>query len=160
MAIRRGIRLFQKPDSPAANHSDFGNTQVEWHQNTTSEGLGMVVDSSLGSLLEDARLRSGLTLNALSARTGIPLTSLHRLFHDQVSRPSPTHLATIADVLNTARGPLLAAAGYPESGSNADLDAALRAAYPLPDAAIAEMHDAIKAVAVRFENATTTGEDE
>ncbi|MEY9890562.1 transcriptional regulator with XRE-family HTH domain [Catenulispora sp. MAP5-51] len=115
-------------------------------------------DASLGALLEEARARSEVTLNALSTATGIPLTSLHRLFHDRVNRPSPAHLVTIADALNTPRGPLLAAAGFPESG-NADLDTALRAVYPLPDAAIAEMHEAITAVAARFTGSTATGED-
>ena len=117
-------------------------------------------DPSLGTLLEAARKHSGLTLNALGTATGIPLTSLHRLFHDKVNRPSPAHLATIADVLKVARGPLLTAAGYPKSGGTADLDAALRAAYPLPDAAIVEMRDAITAVAARFMDITATGEDQ
>ena len=116
--------------------------------------------STLGALLEAARVRSGLTLKALSSATDIPLTSLHRLFHDRVNRPSPVHIATLADALKTARGPLLAAAGYPQSGSNADLDIALRASYPLPDAAIAEMHKAITAVAARFTEAATTGESQ
>jgi len=117
-------------------------------------------DSSLGALLEAARVRSGLTLKALSGATNIPLTSLHRLFHDQVSRPSLAHIATIADALKTARSPLLTAAGYPESGSEVDLDTALRAAYPLPNAAIVEMHEAIAAVAARFTGASVTGESQ
>ncbi|MEY9857637.1 transcriptional regulator with XRE-family HTH domain [Catenulispora sp. GAS73] len=127
------------------------------HEFGRGTGEDMASDSSLGALLEAARLRSGLTLKALSEATGIPLTSLHRLFHDRVNRPSPAHIVAIADVLKTARGPLLAAAGYPESGSDADLDTALRATYPLPDAAIAEMHEAITAVAARFRNVTATG---
>jgi hypothetical protein len=115
-------------------------------------------DSSLGTLLEAARVHSGLTLNGLSQATDIPLTSLHRLFHDQVARPSPAHLVALAQALGTARGPLLAAAGYPSSGGPADVDTALRAAYAVPDEVITQMHDAIAAVAARFTGTTGTGE--
>ena len=111
--------------------------------------------SSLGVLLEAARESSGMTLNGLSQSTGIPLTSLHRLFHDQVARPSPVHLVTLADALGTARGPLLAAAGYPAAGGGEGVEAALRAAYAVPDEAIALMRAAVETVAARYAGMTT-----
>lgn len=55
---------------------------------------------SLGQVLEALRVEGGLTLNGLSQTSGIPLTTLHRLFHDQVAKPNPSHLATLARVLD------------------------------------------------------------
>lgn len=118
----------------------------------------MTSNSSLGALLEAARQSSGMTLNGLSQSTGIPLTSLHRLFHDQVARPSPAHLVTLADALGIARGPLLAAAGYPAQGGADSIETALRAAYTVPDEAIAQMRAAIETVAAQYADTTGTGE--
>jgi hypothetical protein len=124
----------------------------------------MASDTGLGALLEAARIHSGTTLHALSKSTGIPLTTLHRLFNNQVARPSPTHLAAVADTLGTAREPLLAAAGYPAPKVRramavvADVEAALRAAYAVPDEAITQMLAAIDEVAARYAGPTGTGE--
>ena len=117
----------------------------------------MASQRTLGELLEAARIRSGMTLHALSQSTGIPLTSLHRLFRDRVARPSPGHLATLADALGLARGVLLDAAGYPAAGPADGVEAALRAAYPVPEAVIAEMRAAVEAVAARHVGVVATG---
>jgi hypothetical protein len=124
----------------------------------------MASDTGLGALLEAARVRNGTTLNALSKSTGIPLTTLHRLFNNQVARPSPIHLVAVADTLATAREPLLAAAGYPGPKARRavavvpDVEAALRAAYAVPDEAIAQMLAAIDQVAAQCSGTTKTGE--
>jgi transcriptional regulator with XRE-family HTH domain len=114
----------------------------------------MTSSDSLGTLLEAARVRRGLTLIGLSRATGIPLTTLHRLFHDKVTRPSPVQLANLARKLDVAREALFTAAGYPApevhraAASPDDLNAALRAAYPgMPDEAITQMRAAVEAVA-------------
>ena len=104
---------------------------------------------SLGQVLESLRVDGGLTLHGLSQTSGIPLTTLHRRFRDQVAKPNPAHLATLARVLGVHPRTLTAVAGYPDPGA-VDLDAALRAAYPLPDVAIAEMRAALDAVAARY----------
>lgn len=105
---------------------------------------------SLGQVLEALRVDGGLTLNGLSQTSGIPLTTLHRLFRDQVAKPNPAHLATLARVLGVHPHVLTAVAGYPDQDP-ADLGAALRAAYPgVPDEAIADMHTALDAVAARY----------
>lgn len=117
----------------------------------------MASQGTLGELLEAARVRGGMTLHGLSHSTGIPLTSLHRLFHDQVARPSPAHLATLADTLGLSRGVLLGAAGYPAAGAVDGVEAALRAAYPVPDAVIAEMRAAVETVAARHAGTAATG---
>jgi len=116
----------------------------------------MTSSESLGTLLEAARVRRGITLLGLSRAAGIPLTTLHRLFHDKVARPSPIHLVVLADKLGVAREALLTAAGYPvpevhrAAAIPDDLQAALRAAYPrVPDEAIADMRAAVEAVAAK-----------
>lgn len=113
--------------------------------------------TSLGQMLEALRADVGVTLHGLSQTSGIPLTTLHRLFRDQVAKPNPAHLTTLAQLLRVHPRVLTATVDYPDS-TPADLDAALRAAYPLPDAAIAEMHVAIDAVAARYTATAKTGE--
>lgn len=110
---------------------------------------------TLGVLLDRERVRAGVTLRGLNQATGIPLTSLHRLFHDQVSRPDPAHLALIADTLGAPRAPLFAAAGYPAPAHS--LDSALRAAYTLPEAAYARIHAAIADVVAQYPQPTGQG---
>lgn len=112
---------------------------------------------SLGQVLETLRQDSGLTLNDVSRTSGIPLTSVHRLFHDQVAKPNPAHLTQLARVLQVHPRVVLNAAGYPVPGGTEDLDAALRAAYTVPEEAIAEMRAAIEAVAARYADTTGTG---
>lgn len=112
---------------------------------------------SLGTLLEAARARNGMTLHGLSQSTGIPLTSLHRLFRDRVARPSPAHLATLADTLGLARSVLLDAAGYPVTGPADAVETALRSTYAVPDEVIAEMRAAVATVAARYVGAARAG---
>ena len=104
--------------------------------------------ATLGQRLEALRRESGLTLQAVSRDSGIPLTSVHRLFHDQVAKPNPAHLVALARVLDVHERVLLAAARYPFTGAD-DLDAALRAAYPVPDGVIAQMRRALDEIAAR-----------
>ena len=118
----------------------------------------MASDSSLGTLLEATRAQRGMTLRALKGETGIPLTTLHRLFQDQVARPDLLHVAAIADALGAPRGPLFAAVGLPVLAGPGDVDATLRAAYAVPDHVIVEMRQAVDAVAARFAGTTGTGE--
>jgi transcriptional regulator with XRE-family HTH domain len=113
---------------------------------------------TLGQLLEALREESGLTLNRLSQDSGIPLTSVHRLFRDQVAKPNPAYLVALARVLGAPPRPLLALAGYPATSDPVDLAATLRAAYPLPDEAITDMLAAIDAVAARYTELAKTGE--
>lgn len=107
--------------------------------------------ATLGQKLEALRQESGLTLQAVSRESGIALTSLHRLFHDQVAKPNPAHLVAIARVLGVYERVLLAAARYPSPA--ADLDAALRAAYPVPDEVIAQMRQALDQIAAQHAGA-------
>jgi transcriptional regulator with XRE-family HTH domain len=113
---------------------------------------------SLGQVLTTLLAKGGLTLNALSQKSGVPLTSLHRLFHDQVVKPNPVQLAEIARALDVPPRVLLFAAHYPVPGGADGVDAALRAAYPVPDEAIAQMRAAVEAIAARYTNTTGTGE--
>ena len=69
---------------------------------------------SLGQALEALRVDGGLTLNGLSQTSGIPLTTLHRLFRDQVAKPNPAHLATLARVLGVHPCPAHGARDVPE----------------------------------------------
>jgi transcriptional regulator with XRE-family HTH domain len=117
----------------------------------------MQVEFSLGRLLEALLDESGLTLNALSRESGVPLTSVHRLFHDQVAKPNPAQLGQLARVLNVPVRALMSAACYPVSGVD-DLDAALRGAYAVPDEAIAQMRAALDTIAARYAGTTGTGE--
>jgi transcriptional regulator with XRE-family HTH domain len=105
--------------------------------------------ATLGQRLEALRQESGLALQAVSRDSGIPLTSVHRLFHDQVAKPNPTHLVALARVLDVHERVLLAAARYPSPGGTDDLDAALRAAYSMPDGVIAQMRQALDEIAAR-----------
>lgn len=107
--------------------------------------------ATLGQKLEALRRESGLSLGAVSRESGIALTSLHRLFHDQVAKPNPAHLVALARVLGVHERVLLAAAQYPSPA--ADLDAALRAVYPVPDGVIAQMRDALDTIAARYPGA-------
>lgn len=107
--------------------------------------------ATLGQRLEALRRESGLTLQAVSRDSGIPLTSVHRLFNDQVAKPNPAHLVALARVLDVHERVLLMAARYPSPAT--DLDAALRAAYPVPDRVIAQMRQALDEIAARHAGA-------
>ncbi len=102
---------------------------------------------TLGANLEAWRRESGLSLSAVSRETGIALTSLHRLFRDQVAKPNPAHLVALARVLGVHERVMFAVARYPSPA--ADLDTALRAFYPVPDEVIAQMREALDAIAAR-----------
>jgi transcriptional regulator with XRE-family HTH domain len=118
----------------------------------------MQAEFSLGQLLETLLDESELTLNALSRESGVPLTSVHRLFHDQVAKPNPAQLGQLARVLKVPVRALMSAARYPVPGGVDDLDAALRAAYSVPDEAIAQMRAALDTIAARYAGITGTGE--
>jgi len=99
-------------------------------------------------------------LRSLSDATGVPLTSLHRLVHDQVARPEPTHLVLIADALGVRRGPLFTAAGYPQPAEVESVDAALRGTYDLPEEAFSKIHAAIANVVEQYSGRARDGEAE
>jgi transcriptional regulator with XRE-family HTH domain len=107
--------------------------------------------ATLGESLEGWRRESGLSLSAVSRESGIALTSLHRLFRDQVAKPNPAHLVALARVLGVHERAVFLAARYPSPG--ADLDAALRAVYPVPDEVIAQMREALDTIAARHAGA-------
>lgn len=140
--------------------SDYGTSLVDsLSEIELYREVGMTPsDRTVGQIIEDAREAAGTTLRALSETTGIPLTSLHRLVHDQVSRPEPAHLVILADVLNVPRGRLLAAAGYPRPVVAESVDAALRRAYDLPDEAFDEIHAAVADVVERYADGAWKGE--
>ena len=115
---------------------------------------------NVGQILEEAREAAGMTLRSLSEATGIPLTSLHRLAHDQVARPEPAHLVLIADALGVPRAALFTAAGYPRPTEVESVDAVLRRTYDLPDEAFSKIHAAIANVVEQYSGRVRGGEAE
>lgn len=70
----------------------------------------------LASLLVDARKRSGLTLRAVQAKTGISNAYLSQLETGKVKEPSPSVLHKLSQLYNLSYATTLAAAGYPLPG--------------------------------------------
>jgi transcriptional regulator with XRE-family HTH domain len=71
-----------------------------------------VAAASLGAQLHDVRRLKELSLKAVADPAGISAAYLQKLERDQVKRPSPHVLHSLADVLEVPYMALMEAAGY------------------------------------------------
>lgn len=72
----------------------------------------------LATLLLDSRKRSGLTLRAVQARTGVSNAYLSQLETGKIKEPSPSVLHKLSQLYGLSYSDMLAAAGYPLPGKN------------------------------------------
>ena len=107
--------------------------------------------ATLGTLLQHARKRLGLTLRNLEDITGISRPKLNRLELGQIEHPSPTVLQRLAEVLELDSDDLYAAAGYRSSKKLPSLTPYLRTKYHLPPDALAEANAALRDILDKYD---------
>lgn len=106
---------------------------------------------TIGSSLQQARERLGLSLRQLEAITGIPRATLHHLEHDEIDQPNPRLLHQLAATLELNRDDLFALAGYRPSTDLPNLAPYLRAKYQLSPEALAEAQAALQRILARHD---------
>jgi len=107
--------------------------------------------TTLGATIRQARERAGLSLRQLAAMTGIPRMTLHHLELDEIDRPNPKLLHTLAERLELNSDDLFAFVGYRSSHTLPSLAPYLRAKYQLPPEAVAEANEALRDILDRYE---------
>ena len=105
--------------------------------------------SSLGRYLDQARRQCGMSLRALAAASGVPMSTVNRLLKGQVTKIRPSNLTALAEALELPAAEVFKHAGVvvaDEHGCQADdLDILLRTRYRLDDEAIAAVRHAVDA---------------
>lgn len=107
---------------------------------TTSNSKQKHEAKTLGEVLKQERLRSGLTIVQLSEQAGIAVGQIHKLENDKVQKPNPAHLAALAASLGVPLFRLYSAAGYrtPDEVSALEPELTARLAE-LPPPALAQI---------------------
>lgn len=103
---------------------------------------------TLGEMLQQARLEAGYTIKGLAEMSGVPISQIAKLEHDQVKKPNMAHLAGLAEPLGLTIYQLYKAAGYqtPETltALAPELEQALRA---MPRHALVKVEQYIEQIA-------------
>ncbi len=112
---------------------------------TNSKKEPKAIAQTLGDLLQHARLEAGYTIKGLAAMSGVPISQIGKLEHDQVQKPNAAHLAALAEPLKLTIYQLYRAAGYQTPACIAGLTPELeRALARLPDHALAKVESYVE----------------
>ena len=110
---------------------------------------------TLGAVIRQAREWAGLSLRNLAAITGIPRMTLNHLERDEIDRPNPKLLYTLAEALELHSDDLFALVGYRPSTSLPSLVPYLRAKYRLPPDAMTEATAALQEILAKYDPTPT-----
>src|SRR4051794_12366149 len=94
---------------------------------------------TLGRYVQERRMAIGLSVPAAAQQAGLHHSYWNRLENGHYEQPSPTHLKTVARVIDVAFEDLYGLAGYDSPKRLPSFRPYLRAKYDLPPEAVADL---------------------